>query len=68
MSPLKDPLRIENVENLEEDNHNETIKTEHVVKTEVKPKSKNCPSCGKYFKKGGTTSLKHAFFVLFPKI
>ena len=46
MSPLKDPLRIAN---LKEDNYNETIKIEHVVKTEVKQKSKNCPYCGKYF-------------------
>ena len=51
MSPLKDPLRIENVENLKEDSYEETIKVEHVVETEVKPKSKNCPSCGKYFEK-----------------
>ena len=51
MSPLKDPLRIENVENIEEDNYDETIKVEDVVQTKVKPKSKNCPSCGKYFEK-----------------
>ena len=51
MSLLKDPLRIENVENLKEDSYEETIKVEHVVETEVKPKSKNCPSCGKYFEK-----------------
>ena len=51
LSPLKDPLSIENVENLEEDNFNETIKVEDVVKTKVKTKSKNCPSCGKYFEK-----------------
>ena len=59
MSPLKDPLRIENVENPEEDNHNETIKTEHVVKTEVNPKSSlavhgewTCEVCGKKFGQG----------------
>ena len=48
LSPLKDPLRIENVENLEE-----SIKAEDVVKTEGEgePESKNCPSCGKYFEK-----------------
>ena len=46
MSPLKDPLRIENIKNLEEIDYNE-----HIIKTEVKPKSKNCPSCGKYFEK-----------------
>ena len=51
LSPLKDPLKIENVENLEESNNDEIIKAEHVVETEVKPKSKNCPSCGKYFEK-----------------